>query len=609
MGLFDRFKNKPNEDLGKENKKEESKIVTHGENKYRITRNKDGSFNFGRNRVEKLDMGDSLTPEFLKVLLSKDYSNSKLKWLFDAEFQANEIEWVFLSDEDCGDILEYRENSYFDRKGEITLQSISGCNWINGDFNTSFYDPVFYLSPPIFNGGIFNNGLFEGYFCSPNSNYKSHPTTFLGGGVSNDYYDPEEKCRKEIEFRTWGEYVKSSSDEIIWQWEGCLGLKSIVFLERKDNFHMIQLPNRYQIEIIAGKNKHYVLTVTESLFHVTGLPTKEKQYIEIENVITHNNVKYAWATIRQDFNNYMFNINSPLHINGAVHIPNIREIKCIGISPYTSTGQNGISNNLHLFGEIINFSEFPSLNINQIIEFDCFDESDIKSLFEIHDSLYNNTFFTELKCVKTLLNSGYVNGYGKFNQLKTIFNNKPGDEFNYEKSEVKQVFDFLLKINLLINNAQGKENRELLLESFKTLLFSEESGTDDSISKISSEIDFSKDDRLGMEIKMNFNFNSQLELEEFNKYKIDAEEGKFYSLLMQTQRLMQNGELLGYHNKLELKSLFREEGSTEPPASEKAQNCLNYLSLIKKYLIDTVQPKEDAEKLITVIKLIITDNN
>lgn len=367
------------------------------------------------------------------------------------------------------------------------------------------------------------------------------------------------------------------------------------------SFHLVQLKDGDNVYITDEDNHVFKLGITRSI-----LSTKHNNvwFNSIGREIDFR-VVVNWEDVRENYEKYNIEIGKPFNLSSILHISKIKSFT-LEDPIYCST----LHDKIHLFGETIDFNKFPQLNIDKQICFDCFGVEDIKPLFEIHDSFYNGTFFTELKNIKELLNAGYVNGYGKYGQLKNIFDGNPGENIDYEKEEVKKIFDFLLKTNLLLTNARGKDNRELLLQNFKHLIFNNENDAEliSNDPSLIDEIDFSKDERLGVDMKLNFAFSSKKEKEEFEKYKKDVAEGKFYLTLMQTQRLIQNGELLGYHNKLELKCLFGEQGNPEPPASEKAQNCLSYLSEVKRHLIDTVQPKEDADKLITIIKLIITDN-
>lgn len=581
VGFFSKWKNEINKlkqaatkDLGIENKKKGIEIDSSIDNKYRITRNKDGSYNFGKNyckAFKSLDWnkksyyGELEEREKIKKLLSIDFKDTLCGFLFEGEFVAENID------------IEY--NQYYEEVGGV--RSFEGV-WKSGKFIGKFTTEQLEKKKIRYTKfeGEFHGDQFIGDTYNNSHFYKSSPTTFIEG--------------------------IASTGSIKWKDSSFLGLP---------HFHTLTNSNPQSLHImqIANEDTLYITDCNNHVFRIklnangTDCFTKKEGYgsqLAFYNYTTRAK-SIKWSALRNDFENYYLRINEPFHINELVHISKIKSF-----SRKSPMNREREEDNIQLYGETITFSNFPIFNIGSEICFDCFSDEDRTALFIVHDSLYTGTFFSELKIVNTLLNAGYVNGYGKYSPLKKLFGDTIGGDFDYKNTKVEKIFSFLLNVNLLISNARGKENRDLLLEKFKNLLFTNTDHLDlvSPDSTLMAEIDFSKDDRLGIEIKVNFNFPSQQDLKDFRKYKNDVEEGKFYFMLMQTQRLIQNEELFGYHNRLELKSLFAEQGNAEPPASEKAQNCLDYLSHIKRYLIDTVHPKDDAEKLITIIKLIITDN-
>jgi len=149
-----------------------------------------------------------------------------------------------------------------------------------------------------------------------------------------------------------------------------------------------------------------------------------------------------------------------------------------------------------------------------------------------------------------------------------------------------------------------------MLTAFRNLIFSDELALNTNISDNSNvyTVDFSKEDRLGIDLKLDLVIHSQNDVSEFSKLKEEIENGKFYVSLMQAQRLLQNEDLLGYHDKLALKDFFNDQGSSEQPESDSAIRILDYLSLFQRVIIDNSTDKDLASNLTSIIKLIIYDN-
>lgn len=616
MGLFDKWK-KEIHNLTEQAKKDLNPKDEHVaiNEPYRITRNRDGSFNFGKNRVTRLvknTFGEEFSKDEIKQLLNINFSNSSIHWLFDAEWDAEEIqmECELTKDPMLAELLALetqKENISSAKKKsypKIYVKNFFG-NYKNGRFIEDMSER--WPGRGRFNGE-FHGTEFSGWFMWPNKAFQATPKSFISGFFSSQNSNGEEAINS---------WLNPQSG-----WDGCLGLPSLHKLNHSHSrFHLIQVPIFYTLELTSEYNKIYYLRIEESPFQI-----KEKEYssgktgthFRLRNIgRDKNDTELDWETVRKQYDNYEITLGKDFRIGTNIYIPKIKEIK-FGYSnfdqlDYTSKSKE-VEDRLQYFGESIDFSELPIFGPEQIFTFDVFDTSEIETLSVLCASIRNKKFLTRLNTVQKHIAAGYAPGYGKYSHLKKWFDDKPGEGTGKEREESKQIYNFINDLHFLVNCTQGKENRALLFNKFKELLFNP---YHDSVTKINNtgalknfnlNIDFSKESRLGIETALNFSFNSKEEFNKALKLKHDIEDGRFYLTLTQTQRLIENGEIRGFNEKLQLSCFFKEPGDLEPALSPKAINCLEYLAELKETLVDNIDPKEDSNKLITIVKLILSDN-
>ena len=237
---------------------------------FRITQNRDGSFNFGKNLCKTLDFDNNYSNQndkfsgrgknhyifqnSLKLMLERDFSECPvLGWLFhpDVEFYAHHIginidtkssqfnisKFVFIGEWKSGLYVGYRDddgsaisniNDFLNQKLSLDVNSISSSSYNRGELGE-------YKST--FSGGQFI-GSFNGF---NNFQWQLKPQDFLFGVIDRYYFFNEEKDR----------VFKDRNDE---PWENPNAILNLEIVNHRNQelpteFNIIQLPVRISIFI------------------------------------------------------------------------------------------------------------------------------------------------------------------------------------------------------------------------------------------------------------------------------------------------------------------------------------------------------------------------
>jgi hypothetical protein len=346
---------------------------------------KDGIYYFGYGKSTAESISWPATKEYLEEF---DWLGSKLKFVVspETEFHAKLIN--------------------FDLDKQI-VTFFEG-DWKSGGFlGTRFV-------------GVFSGDYFKGDFVGQNSNYKSHPTTFIDGTIYN-----------------------SSS--------GILGLKNTISYTG-DKFNIITVPVDY---IIQFRTRNGIDSSIKVLKRLDGNNSQFKYQVVngFNNTTTVKDVE--WLEIRNGWNTGIYDVDiSSKNIANLIEIPSGDAIVELYVSKFkstfTATPANIPATEKFEPGKLYQFDlkNIPGLNIKSlrdnkgrlignaktVVNLMFSSEQEFNEYQNILNSIKSGQFAQDIKNINRAIRYEEINGYGPYVYLKKIFNNVQGNLSEANKS-------------------------------------------------------------------------------------------------------------------------------------------------------------------------------
>ena len=354
--------------------------------------NINGGFTFGDKSTAK----EVNTPAAIPFLKKFDWANSKLNFLFlpGTEFHADYIE--------------------FDLKGQY-IKVFQG-KWISGPFFGKNFK------------GIFRGSSFQGDFVGRYTDYESHPTTFIDG-----------------------RFVDTTNS-------GLLGMPNTLSLNKAKNrkFNLITIPAGHYLQFRSVNGVSCYVKIIKRLDEVNSNFVFE--ILDGYKSSAPKTISLPWNHFRQNWKSLEINPQNIRSVAGLIEIPEGDSVKEVYVSaaPATfetpSTNTPEVNPNTFEAGKKykFNLSLLPYLNIHTFKGHDGkFKKSEALLTFDSPEELaqFNQVIAyiktgvlkQDIKNISKAIKYGEVDGYGIYNYLSFIFNNKSGKNvFNLTGKPVKK---------------------------------------------------------------------------------------------------------------------------------------------------------------------------
>jgi len=514
-----------------------------------------------------------------------------------------------------------------------------------------------------FEGGI-SGGCFDGLVFQENGDIEISPACFLNGYYKSYYtYIWEKEFRGDAIFEN--KYLNDYQKTLDYFYnlfkekhnslkDDFLG-KEILNIGSYDKIELVQIPLKSELDSITYLKNKYILIEDENenkqcfallarykfdynerlnkqkkeywtetnpfLFDKYKKNERKKIDDEIDNQInyekcyelakiifcvqllpTMKDYLVDWHDIICDYERFgIIEVGKPYELPGVFKIDKVKSIQIIEDYKF-----------IPKINETFDLSNEPRFGISQKLNlsFSKVDDRDIA--LEFYDHIQSNEFFEKLNKIKNLFRDGYIEGYYNLLELKELFDNVQGKTTLPENKEIVEHLKYLqLFYEYVIDNIKDTGERESLTGTLKNIINSK-SATASTAAKvkglISDSIDFSIDERLGISLSIEFDFNTTEEQKSFLKIKESLETGEFYSKIDEISKLRRKGYIEGYYNYLELKELFNNvQGVDKLPDNNRVIDAFEFLLNIKHNLIDKANSDDSAMLLTNMIKLLIND--
>lgn len=505
--------------------------------------------------------------------------------------------------------------------GEPFLINLKSVNWLEGTLKA--FEIVF--PKKLNNVEIDCCCLFAGSTHStPIDSLKINPEKFYCG-----VYNGETKDGKEVSFLNKklvgnGEY---DNLELIKQQIG----KYVIITDNTGNKYALKLHFRYssimyerlktgEYELISHAPKK--LLVANIIKNIKGLIDNhndfkfksieeyasivKEEYLKIKELCypvfsytiypTHEEISIPWEKIRSDYENQGFiKVGKPFNLCGHL---DIQEVKSIQISDEFDYIPD--LNTLIELNQQIGFKDHLTIALSFDLKEDFFAFQELKK-----DISVNGMFLSNLRDISDLVKKGYISGYDSVFELKAFFDNQGA--IDNTKESVKEKVSYLKTIkNIFIDNIVDSSQKQQVIDIIKNIihLSSNDAQSIDKSNLKSIDIDFSKDQRIGISSKVEFLVITENDENQLNKFLKEVETGEFYSNLVRIKKLVTNSYITGFYNRLEIKDFFNEQGGNEP-INEDVKKALDYLCDLSNNIIPKVKETMISEALKSIIKLTI----
>ena len=339
-------------------------------------------------------------------ILGFDWENSNLSFLFKAKFTAEQLN--------------------FDLKQQI-ITDFQGV-WEMGPFKGKRLT------------GLFSGTLFQGGFIGKNSNFKSHPTNFLGGKFS-------------------------ATDKA-----GILGIPNIVEKRaRQKTINFIAIPEKYTLKIVSIKGVESFITVSKRLDYsndnfIYSVTNGYNPEASIASVVV------PWEKIRQIYNTnkIKITIGKSTNIAGILDIPDgIADLEIIPegkpLKYQTSVLNKELTFDLTKLPLGIQTipTENPEAPRSSKVSIFLPDLNYAEGFNKVISNFRNFSMKGDLTRIKDAIINGVVDGYGEFPYLKEIFKNIKGVDLTkaYKKEKEKPIpyddqvlYDSMKRLNEFMQN-------------------------------------------------------------------------------------------------------------------------------------------------------------
>jgi hypothetical protein len=206
---------------------------------------------------------------------------------------------------------------------------------------------------------------------------------------------------------------------------GILGSPNIV--STVDNFHLIQIPVGYSIEVLTNKQLRHTITTTKRL---DGVNSNFTYYVYLGYEAGEQEplpVTLSWEQIRMDFDNYQINLNIK-NIPGLFKLQsdeNIIELKIVkaGTPPVFTKKEafddaKTYSEDLPLLSGLKSIS--PSVKKSEV-DFDLSDDADFENFLKSKNYINSPQFLKDLETIGKGIDYGKVKNISKYPDLVKIF--------------------------------------------------------------------------------------------------------------------------------------------------------------------------------------------
>lgn len=321
-----------------------------------------------------------------------DWVNSPLKFLFDENLKFN------------GDSISFD----FDNGTVVNFDGKKG----------------FWQGP--FLGGTFESKYlgdsFSGRFFWNNKDFQAKPTAFIEGRFQD---------------------ITNT---------GILGMNNVVSATEAQNFHIIQVPVGYSIEVLTNKQLRHTITVNKRL-DATDSNFQYTVYMGYDVTISPDSVIVPWEKIRQFFDEYYVNskiksIPEVLELSSDEQIIELRVLKAG--TPPVFTKKEKFDATKQYFENAGNLSGLKSLaslgkgfKVNYNLNFKLNNDQEFEAFNKIKGYVDSPRFMQDLDSISTYLNNGIIDNkdIAKFPYLKNILTTEVLSEA-FKNSKSKNVRSF-----------------------------------------------------------------------------------------------------------------------------------------------------------------------
>lgn len=295
-----------------------------------------------------------------------DWMNSPLKFLFDKNLRFN------------GDSIsfDFRNGTVVDFSGK---QGFWQGPFVGGTFESKYL-----------------GNSFSGKFFWNNKDFQAKPTAFIDGKFQDTTNT------------------------------GILGMNNVVSATEADNFHLIQVPVGYSIEILTNKQLRHTVTVGKRL-DAKDSNFEYIVYVGYEVTVSPKSVIVPWEQIRQSFDEYYINseiksIPEILDLSNGEQIIELRVLK---------SGTPPVFTKKEKYNATAPYTEVSWDNLNglkKVVEpkydllFKLNNDQDFEAFNKIKGYADSPRFEQDMDAISTYLNNGIINSsdLAKFPYLKNI---------------------------------------------------------------------------------------------------------------------------------------------------------------------------------------------
>lgn len=314
-----------------------------------------------------------------------DWGQSPLKFLFEPHIQFNGSSIAF----------DFKRGIILDFKG----------TW-NGLFVGKMFD------------GIYKGESFNGNFSSKNENWQSPPTAFVDG--------------------TFNDTTKT----------GILELNNVTNANLGDEFHLIQVPVGFSIEILTSKQLRHTITVSKRLDNIDS-NFSYSVYMGYNMDATPNIVTLPWSKIRQEFDSYSISYKTK-SIPGLLTLQSDEQIIELSVlkagTPPVFKKKEKFDATKQYSEDVGNLSGLKDLtrvtryNLNLKLN----DDQDFENFTKMKGYVDSPKFMQDLDSISTFLDNDIITAadIAKFPYLKNIFTSEVLSEASFTGAKNKRYKSF-----------------------------------------------------------------------------------------------------------------------------------------------------------------------
>jgi hypothetical protein len=268
-------------------------------------------------------------------------------------------------------------------------------NWFDGEFTGTFTNSRDYDSK--FLGGTFNGGILR----IPFNSWKTKPENFIDGSI--------------VEF--------SPSDK-----KGILGLPELedgVY----DTLSILQVPEFHHVILTDSLGDNHIFQL------VKKIDERGPDFI-IKLIPEEKTVGIRWEYFRSAYESRaIIAKGKPFTIPGVIDVDVVQSIKIITTYTYAPR-----------ISDVIDFSTDSNLRFPKKIRFNFSSKEKFGLFMSLKRDVESGVLYDVLNDIRREIHNGTITGYGKFINLKDIFNNKKG---KIDPSpEINKLMEYLNKVKL-----------------------------------------------------------------------------------------------------------------------------------------------------------------